>query len=274
MQALTAGQKKQKRLLEIMSGFESAIIAFSGGVDSTLVLKAASMAGIKKLLAVTSVSESHPEADAKNAVRLAGLMGVEHRLIKTNELADERYSSNGPRRCFYCKDELFGRLGEIAREGGYEHMLDGSSLDDAEDYRPGIEAARAHGVRSPLMEAGLGKGDIRELSRALGLDTWDRPSSPCLASRIPCGMPITAGELMRVAMAENVLKKFGFREFRVRDHGDVARIEVPEGELEKALSLRKEISAGVGKYFRFVCLDMEGFRSGSLNKIFLNGRDK
>ncbi|MDA8326181.1 MAG: ATP-dependent sacrificial sulfur transferase LarE [Nitrospiraceae bacterium] len=255
-----------ERLIDIIKGLGSAVVAFSGGVDSTFLLKAVKLSGIRAL-AVTSASPSHPEWDVRAAVDMAAATGVPHRIIRTRELEDPRYSSNTPERCYSCKDELFTALGEIAAHEGFTHVIDGSTADDLMDFRPGLKAARTHGVRSPLMEAGLGKNEIRELSRRLGLPTWDRPSSPCLASRVPYGTPITEARLRKIALSETALRALGLREFRVRDHGDVARVEVAPEEFQFAVKMKDEIVKALRAHFRFVCLDLEGFSSGSLNRV-------
>ncbi|MDA8085418.1 MAG: ATP-dependent sacrificial sulfur transferase LarE [Nitrospiraceae bacterium] len=261
-----------ERLAGIIKGLGSAVVACSGGVDSTFLLKAVKLSGIRAL-AVTSASASHPEWDVRTAVDMAAATGVAHRIIRTRELENPDYSSNTPMRCYACKDELFRALGEIAKNEGFAHVIDGSTADDISDFRPGLRAARHHGVRSPLMEAGLGKNEIRQLSRQLGLPTWDKPSSPCFASRVPYGTPITEARLARIALSETALRELGLREFRVRDHGDVARVEVAPEEFPFAFGIREGIVERLRAHFRFVCLDLEGFRTGSLNRVLDGGRD-
>ena len=253
-------------LIGILKGLGSAVVAFSGGVDSTFLLKAVKMSGIEAL-AVTSVSPSHPEWDVKTARDMTSEIGIAHRLIETHELENSGYSENSRQRCYYCKSELFAALSEIAQKEGFHHVIDGSTADDLNDYRPGMKAASRYGIKSPLLEAGLGKKEIRNFSRQLGLDTWDRPSSPCLASRVPYGTPITIEGLRKIAQSEIALRRLGLREFRVRDHGDVARVEVSGPDFETALTAKKEIVAALREHFRFVCLDLEGFRSGSMNRV-------
>ncbi len=254
------------RLTGSLKALESAVVAFSGGVDSTFLLKAVKLSGIRAL-AVTSASPSHPKWDVQAAVEMASVTGVPHRLIRTRELENPGYYENPPDRCYYCKSELFSALADIARREGYMCVIDGSTADDLEDFRPGMKAAHELGVRSPLLEAGLGKEQIRRLSRELGLCTWDRPSSPCLASRVPYGTPVTEAGLQRIALCEEALRELGLREFRVRDHGDVARLEVSQADFALALSAKEKIVAALKGHFRFVCLDLEGFRSGSLNRM-------
>lgn len=254
--------------MEILKGMQSAVIAYSGGVDSTFLLKATKLSGIRAL-AVTAASETMPEDDLFHAKRMAEEIGLEQKIIKTDEVNSEDFRKNPPDRCFYCKDELFKRLTEIAAFGGYRFVLDGSNLDDTDDWRPGRKAALIYGVRSPLIEAALTKKEIRELSRQLELPTWDRPSSPCLASRFPYGDPITRQKIKQVAEAEGFLRSCGFREFRVRHHGDIARIELKEEDFKRIFDpntrstiIEKLKSLG----YRFVDIDLEGFRSGKMNE--------
>lgn len=258
---------KLEKLIDILENMGSAVLAYSGGVDSSFLLRAMKIAGIKSL-AVTSVSETMPEDDLLFSKKIAEETGIEQRIIKTDELKIENFIKNPPDRCFYCKDELFGKLREIARVEGYSFVLDGSNLDDTNDWRPGKRAALKHGIRSPLIEAGLSKKEIREISLKLNLLSWDRPSSPCLASRFPYGEPITSEALKQVADAEKFLRSFGFKELRVRHHGDAARIELKEEDIKRILvsDVRKAViekfkSLGYG----FISLDLEGFRSGKLN---------
>lgn len=255
------------RLLDIIRPMQRAVLAYSGGVDSTLLLKAVALSGIRAL-AVTGTSPTMPQRDLEDAKRFAADAGIEHRIIGTSEMDDENFVSNPPERCFYCKDELFGRLAALAEDEGYDIVLDGSNADDAGDHRPGLRAAKKHGVRSPLMEAGLTKGAIRGLSRELGLSTWDKPASPCLSSRFPYGVRITVEGLRRVSDAEEILRSKGFLTLRVRDHNGIARIELSPEEMERAVAMRGEISDKFKSLgFDFVSLDLEGFRSGSLNRV-------
>jgi uncharacterized protein len=245
----------------------SAVVAYSGGVDSTFLLKAMVLSGIR-VMAVTGFSPTMPEQDFLDAKEAAGAMGVPHMVIETSELEMDDFRKNPPDRCFYCKSELFGRLKSIAESEGYAHLLDGSNLDDVDDWRPGRKAALENGVRSPLIEAGLRKEDIRDLSRALGLSTWDKPSSPCLSSRFPYGESITTEALKRVEAAERFLKSLGFRELRVRHHGDVARIEFREEDIPTMLNpeIRIAVTENLKALgYKFVTLDLEGFRSGKMN---------
>jgi len=263
----TGNDSRMDRLISILKEMGSAVIAFSGGVDSTFLLKAAALSGMKAL-AVTGNSPTMPEHDLLDAKAAARAIGFPHMVIETSEMEKDDFRKNPPDRCFHCKSELFGRLREIAESEGYAYLLDGSNLDDADDWRPGRRAALEIGVRSPLMDAGLRKRDIRDLSRALGLCTWDKPSSPCLSSRFPYGESITVEALKRVEEAEKFLKSFGFRELRVRHHGDVARIELREEDIVRMLD--PGLRTAVTERFRslgysFVSLDLEGFRSGKMN---------
>jgi uncharacterized protein len=264
--------QKLEALLDTIRPMKSAVLAYSGGVDSTLVLKALALSGIRAL-AVTGVSPTTPPRDLEDAIRLAAEAGVEHHITETQEMASEDFVQNTPERCFHCKDELFGRLMELAKSGGFAVVLDGSNADDAGGHRPGLRAAAKHGVRSPLIEAGLTKHDVREVSRELGLSTWDKPASPCLSSRFPYGVRITPEALGRVSKAEDFMRRKGFSTLRVRDHGGMARIELPEGDISRALAAREEIAAGLRALgFDFVSLDMEGFRSGSLDRVIRDER--
>ncbi len=252
-------------LASAVAGLPSAVIAFSGGADSSLVLKAASMAGMR-LLAVTGRSETTPVSDIESAIRTARALGAPHRIIETSELGIEEFASNPVDRCYHCKRHLFGLLSTLAHDEGYACVLEGSNADDAGDHRPGMRAARELGVRSPLLAAGLTKADVREISRSLGLDSWDRPSSPCLSSRIPYGMRITPEALGMIARAEDALHALGIRELRVRHHGDSARIEVRPEDMAAVIERSAQITSELRTIgYRYVSLDIEGLRSGSLN---------
>jgi pyridinium-3,5-biscarboxylic acid mononucleotide sulfurtransferase len=259
---------KYSRLLGILKGLDSALLAFSGGVDSTFLLKALKDSGIRAL-AVTASSETMAAGDLGNAKALAGMIGVPFRNIETFELEDPDFASNPKERCYYCKNELFKSLEKIAADEGYAAILDGNNTDDLSDWRPGRKSALEHGVKSPLIDAGFTKNEIRLLSKELGLPNWSKPASPCLASRFPYGMRITKDGLRRVANAESFLKELGFTELRVRSHpGDLARIEALKSEIARILE--KDIMNIISNKFRalgykYVTVDVDGFRSGSLN---------
>ncbi len=260
---------KFKRLIEILKNMQSAILAYSGGVDSTFLLKALEISGIKAL-AVTSTSDKTPENDLLIAKKMAVETGIEHRLIETEELSIEEFVRNTPERCFFCKEELYKKLTEIALSEGYNFLLDGSNIDDTFDYRPGREAAKRYNVRSPLIEAGFKKKEIREKSRELGLATWDKPSSPCLSTRFPYGQRITRESLKRVEKSEDFLKCMGFKDVRVRVHDSVARIEVGEEEIKLVLTneMRRLISEKLKSLgYKFISLGLDGYRPGSMNIV-------
>jgi uncharacterized protein len=255
-------------LVEILKNMQSAVLAFSGGVDSTFLLKALQISGIKTL-AVTAFSEIIPSNDLLDAKKMAEEFGMEHRFIKTVELLMEEFVNNSPERCFFCRDVLFQQLTHISSTENYRFILDGSNIDDTEDYRPGRKAAMKYKVRSPLIETGFSKNEIREVSRELGLSTWDKPSSPCLATRIPYGRRITKEVLKRIEKAEDFLRSLGFSEIRIRDHGSVARIEIGKDEFDLMLSREKRmnISETLKSFgYQFISLDLEGYKSGRMNR--------
>lgn len=259
---------KLSALINILKNMESAVLAYSGGVDSTLLLKAMHLSGIRSL-AVTAVSGTMPEQDFIASKKMAEKTGIEQKIIRTDELRIKNFMNNPPDRCFFCKNELFGKIRKIAQKGGYSFVLDGSNLDDMDDWRPGRKAALKHGIRSPLIEAGLNKKEIRNISKKLKLPAWDKPSSPCLASRFPYREKITVTALKQVAEAEKFLKSIGFAEFRVRHHGDIARIELKENDFKKLLSsgVRKTVTGKLKSLgYKFISLDLEGFRSGRMNE--------
>jgi uncharacterized protein len=262
-------QEKYSRLLSFLKGKDAAVIAFSGGVDSSFLLYAMKMAGMN-VLAVTAESETMPENDLETARRFTEEIGITHVVIKTEELSNEDFVRNPPDRCFYCKDELFRRLREIAEQNGYRYVFDGSNADDLLDYRPGIRAAKLYAVRSPLVESGFTKDDIRLMSREMGLKAWNRPASPCLSSRIPYGQRISQSVLQRIQRAEELVRSFGIENVRVRDHGDTARIEVSERDMHIFFEpeKRRRLTSGLKSFgYVYVSLDLEGYQSGSMNKV-------
>ena len=260
--------EKFSRLLTLLKEAKSAVLAFSGGVDSSFLLRAMKIAGMR-FVAVTGYSETVSESALRQAVSFAEREGAEHRIIPTGEMQNEIFLSNPPDRCFFCKQDLYGKLRDIAEAEACGVVFDGSNADDEHDYRPGRKAAAIAGVRSPLAECGLSKHDIRILSRNLGLETWDRPASPCLASRFPYGHRITPELLKKVEGAEKFLNALGMATVRVRAHGDVARIEMTEEDMPRMLEngLRRRVAEALRALgFSFVSLDLEGFRSGSMNR--------
>jgi uncharacterized protein len=246
-------------------------VAFSGGIDSTVVAQAAHLAVGAGAIAVTADSPSVPRADLAEARRLAQRIGIEHRIIATEEFADPDYVRNDGSRCYYCKSELFGRIERLLPELGVAVICSGANLDDRGDYRPGQTAAAEHAVRHPLQEAGITKTDVRVLARAWDLPTWDKPASPCLSSRLAPGVEVTPERTARVEAAEDYLRSLGYRDCRVRLHeGELARIEVPADGLARLADpqVRQELASRLKELgFRFVTLDLEGFRSGSLNAL-------
>ncbi len=260
---------KLARLHAALAALPSALVAFSGGVDSSLLLRVAHDALGAHVTALTSVSPTNPEEDTAAAVALARTLGVTHVIVQSNELEIPRYAANPTNRCYLCKDRLYDICAAEARARGLAVILDGVNVDDLGDYRPGLRAADEHAVRHPLVEADLRKTELRAISRALGLATWDKPASPCLSSRFPYGTTITLDRLRMVAAAEASLRALGFREVRVRFHSDLARIEIGADELPRLddETLRAAVIRGVRDAgFGDVTIDPRGFRSGSLNE--------
>ncbi|MEP7218009.1 MAG: ATP-dependent sacrificial sulfur transferase LarE, partial [Bacteroidota bacterium] len=245
----------------------SAIIGFSAGVDSSVVAAAAHAALGARALAVTAVTETITEEDLELAGMITSRIGMAHERITYSELEIPNYADNPANRCYFCKDALYVRLLEMAREQGYAAVLDGANADDAGDYRPGRTAAAEQGIRSPLLDLGITKSQVRSLAEYYGLSNHDKPSAPCLSSRVPYGTPITREILTRIDRAERALRDLGFRELRVRHHGDLARIEIPRDDFQRALDLADTIDAALtGAGYRYISLDLRGFRSGSLNE--------
>jgi uncharacterized protein len=253
----------------------SVLVAFSGGVDSTVLLTVAlDELGADKVLAVTAHGDVHTEEELGAARAAAARLGARHRVITTSELSVPGFAANPPERCFLCRSAMYEKLLAVAAEEGLAVVVDGANSDDRGDYRPGMRAAAALGVRSPLLEAGLGKDDVRALAKRLGLPQWDLPSSPCLASRFPYGEVITAEALRMVGSGERLLRGLGFTQVRVRHHGPLARVEVGESEISRAAGapVRRAIVDHLRELgFKYVTLDLQGFRSGSMNELLESG---
>ena len=261
-------QEKLTRLKEILREMGSVVIGYSGGVDSTFLAFAANEALGNKALAIFGHSPTCPPEDFAGANSLSKKLGLNYRVIETNELEDPQFVANDSNRCYYCKSELFQKLNEIARVEGIAWVADGSNTDDLTDYRPGRQACSELSVRSPLLEAGLSKEEIRQLSHENDLPTWDKPSSPCLASRIPYGTPVTEDVVQKIAAGELYLRSLGIRQLRLRHHGDIARIEIDAKDFEKVLDdeTRQEIVRRLKAIgYLYVTLDLTGYRTGSLN---------
>lgn len=261
---MKTSQKKLSKLEDIVKNLGSAIIAFSGGVDSSFLAKVCYDVLGDKCVAITAVSETYSKEDLRSAKRVAKLVGIRHVIIRTAEMKNRKFSSNPKDRCYYCKAELFSELRKLAKKMKIKNIIDGTNADDMKDFRPGLKAKEKFGAASPLCLAGLGKSEIRQLSKNFGLPTHDKPSSPCLASRIPYNSEITLRKIKSIEKAESAIRKLGYGTVRVRHHGDVARIEI--GDKKVGLKKLKAVSEKIKKYgFKYVALDLDGYRTGSLN---------
>jgi uncharacterized protein len=267
-------ETKRQKLLELLREMGGCVIGFSGGVDSTFLFAVAAQVFGERALAVTATSETYPERELREAKQLAAKIGGRHRVIVSEELDIPGFADNPKDRCYLCKKELFTKLRQVAEEEGLPCVADGSNVDDRGDYRPGRRAAKELGVRSPLEEAGLCKADIRAISKAMALATWDKPSFACLSSRFPFGTKITRETLSVVGRAEEALRGLGLRTLRVRHHGDVARLELGPDEFRQVVNgLREEVIRRVKQAgYTFVALDLQGYRTGSMNEAVDRGR--
>ena len=259
--------KKLARLRALIAGLSSAVVAYSGGVDSTLVLKIAHDELNEHAVGVTAVSPSLPSGELEAAGAVARRIGARWVTLETAEVDDPRYQANTEARCYFCKTEVYGELTAYARAHGFAHVADGLNTDDLSDRRPGRKAAEEHGVRSPLAETGLSKAEVREISRRLGLPTWDKPSLACLSSRIPYGMPVTRQALAQIDRAEQTVRRLGVRQVRVRHHGPLARLEVEPDDLALLMAHREHIARALHELgYTYVTIDLDGYRTGGLNE--------
>jgi pyridinium-3,5-biscarboxylic acid mononucleotide sulfurtransferase len=271
---LEIARSKETRLSSLLDEMESVLVSFSGGVDSSYLLKIAHRALGARAVAATGLSQTYAPEEIDDARIVAREIGAELVFVDTAELTDPRYADNTHQRCFFCKTELYSRLKEVAESRGLRHVVDGSNLDDLDDFRPGMRAARELGVRSPLQEVELSKAEIRVLSERLGLRTWDKPAVACLSSRFAYGDPITVDKLRQVAAAESAVRRLGFSGFRVRHHDDIARLEVPRDQLTRAVECADELVDALRLAgYQHAVLDLAGYRSGSTNEV-LNARLK
>jgi pyridinium-3,5-biscarboxylic acid mononucleotide sulfurtransferase len=262
--------QKQEKLFSLLAGMGRVMVAYSGGTDSAYLAWAANRALGDNAVAITADSASIPESHKRDAEAFARECGFRHEYIETHEFENPDYVKNDPNRCFHCKDELFTQLDALGRERGIEHIVYGVNVDDLGDYRPGQRAAKLHQVEAPLVDAGLTKAEIRELSRLANLSTWDRPASACLSSRIPYGTAVTIENVKTVEVGEEAIKALGFRQFRVRFHGELVRLEIAKDELARALTpemARAFVDIFKPLGFHYVTIDLEGYRQGSLNSV-------